>query len=93
MSYKELNKSPNKIMIIRNDVLGDVVLTLPLINAIKSKWENAHISVVAQDYTLPILDGHPSVDSVIIDYKKSINPSGIKLLYKTVKELKEKISI
>ncbi len=54
-----------KILVVRLDRMGDVVLSLPAIEAIKNRFPNAFLSVMVRPYTREIVEGHPLVDEVI----------------------------
>jgi ADP-heptose:LPS heptosyltransferase len=56
-----------KILLIRPDALGDVILMLPMITELRKKWRKAHITVLASAYTSPLLEVYPDVDEVWID--------------------------
>jgi ADP-heptose:LPS heptosyltransferase len=52
MPNKKMTKKilPQKILIVRPDAIGDFVLTLPLVEALKIKYPNAEIHFLAQPY-------------------------------------------
>ncbi|EGT3611421.1 glycosyltransferase family 9 protein [Morganella morganii] len=54
----------SKILIVRIDFLGDMVCTTPLIEAVKNKWPESEIHVLANKYNAPILDNNPYVSCV-----------------------------
>lgn len=54
----------SKILIIRIDFLGDMICTTPFIQAIKNKWPNSQIHVLANKYNSPILENNPNVNYV-----------------------------
>ncbi len=54
----------NRILIVRTDRLGDVVLTLPMARAIKRALPSSYVAFLAREYTQPILDRSPDVDEV-----------------------------
>lgn len=56
------------ILIIRPDAIGDLVLTLPAIAAVKEKFPQAKITVLIQEYTAPIAKQCPAIDQIIYDY-------------------------
>jgi heptosyltransferase II len=58
---------PKRILIIRPDAIGDVVLTVPAILAIREKFPEAHIAVLMSDYTRDLLAGHPAINEIIHD--------------------------
>ena len=56
-----------KTLIVRNDKLGDFVLTLPCYALLKSALPDTHIAVFVPDYTAEIARCCPYIDQVIID--------------------------
>jgi ADP-heptose:LPS heptosyltransferase len=58
--------SPQKILIVRTDRIGDVVLSLPLAELIKQKYPSCMIAYFLREYTSPLLDSNPFIDEVII---------------------------
>lgn len=62
---------PSKILLVRPDAIGDVVLMIPLINTLKKTYPQAKIYVLAQSYTADLLKNHPAVTDVILDWRKA----------------------
>ncbi|MCW8817557.1 MAG: glycosyltransferase family 9 protein, partial [Ignavibacteriaceae bacterium] len=58
--------SPQKILIVRTDRIGDVVLSLPLAELIKQKYPSCVVAYFLREYTSPLLDSNPFIDEVII---------------------------
>lgn len=54
-----------KILLVRTDRLGDVILSTPVATALKKKWPEAHVAFLARHYTAEILRCHPHVDEII----------------------------
>jgi ADP-heptose:LPS heptosyltransferase len=60
-----------RILIVRqHDQLGDLLIATPAIRAVRKRFPNAFIAVVAREYTAPILECNPYVDEVITFYEK-----------------------
>ena len=60
-----------KILVSRLDRLGDVVLSLPAIHALREHFPEARISALVRPETKELLEGHPDLDEVIAyDYGK-----------------------
>jgi ADP-heptose:LPS heptosyltransferase len=59
--------SIKKILLIRPDAIGDMVLATPAISALKNKFPAARITVLARDYNRAALENNPDVDEVIED--------------------------
>lgn len=60
-------KAPQRVLIVRNDRLGDVLLTTPMARALKAAYRDVHITWLVRSYTAPILKGNPEADAVIVD--------------------------
>jgi len=60
-----LNLPPKaRILLIRTDRIGDVVLSTPVASAIKRAWPEAKVIFLAREYTKPLLELHRDVDVV-----------------------------
>lgn len=59
-------QKPNKILIVRTDRLGDVVLSTPVINNLRLFYPKAHIAFMCRPYTRGALEGNPKLDEVIV---------------------------
>lgn len=56
-----------RILLVRNDRLGDLVLTLPAIEAVRRRWPEAKITVLVSRYAAPLLAGHSLIDQLLVD--------------------------
>jgi lipopolysaccharide heptosyltransferase II len=57
---------PKNILIVRNDNIGDVVLSLPLAGLIKKHYPDCKVTFLLRKYTKDIANDHPNIDDVII---------------------------
>lgn len=57
----------SRILLVRNDRIGDLVLTLPAIEAVRRAWPQAHIALLASRYAAPLVAGSAYLDEVLID--------------------------
>ena len=57
-----------KILIVRLSSFGDIILTFPLINILKNKFPQSHISFVVKDKYADLVKLNPKVDEVINYY-------------------------
>jgi lipopolysaccharide heptosyltransferase I len=55
-----------RILIIKPSALGDVVHTLPVLNLLRRRWPNAHISWLINPSFASLIDRHPQLDEVIL---------------------------
>ena len=67
-----------KILFIRIDRIGDMVLSTPALHAIKHAFPGAHLTVLASRANAPLLQHDPHVDQVIVwdQGKRGISPIG-----------------
>ncbi|CUS97714.1 glycosyltransferase family 9 protein [Candidatus Kryptobacter tengchongensis] len=70
------------ILVCRTDKIGDVILTLPVVNALK-EFYGAKITFLASEYTAEILEGHRAIDEVML-YKPDEN------VFQLAKRIKQK---
>ena len=54
-----------RIFVLRNNDIGDVILTTPLFNALKRRFPNCCLHVGIGDWNRPTLDCNPDVDETI----------------------------
>ena len=71
--FLKLLKELHRILVIRTDRIGDVVLTTPVFKALRKAYPNAFISVLVSPLTQDLVKGNPYVDEVMIDDRKGIN--------------------
>ncbi len=57
---------PKKILIIRTDRLGDVILSTPVIRNLRLAFPQSHIAFMCRPYTREALEGNPDLDEVIV---------------------------
>lgn len=53
-----------KILLVRTDRVGDLVLTTPTIASFRRSWPHARLEIVVNDYTEPVMRHSPDVDAV-----------------------------
>lgn len=58
-----------KILIIRRDNIGDLVLTLPLFIALRERYPQAWIALYTNDYASEVVAQHPALDQIFV-YRK-----------------------
>jgi ADP-heptose:LPS heptosyltransferase len=56
----------DRILLIRTDRVGDLVLSTPAIASFRKSWPRAHITAVVTAYTEPVLRHNPDVDEIVI---------------------------
>ena len=59
------NPDIKRILVTRVDLLGDVVLSLPAVRALRRAYPDARIDLLVLGATASILDGQPGIDRVL----------------------------
>ena len=62
-----------RILIIRQDRIGDAVLATAIPREIKKRWPNSHVSMLLRGQTKLLFQNNPHVDSIITDDHTSEN--------------------
>src|SRR5574341_2537558 len=58
-------RGDEKVLVIRTDRIGDLVLTTPLVQVLKQNYPRLKFSALVSDYSQPILELNPYLDEVI----------------------------
>ncbi|HTY59523.1 MAG TPA: hypothetical protein VMF59_11935, partial [Bacteroidota bacterium] len=56
---------PSRILVVRTDRLGDVILTLPVFNALRRRYPAARLVFLAGRYAGEIAEGYGPVDEIL----------------------------
>ena len=56
-----------RILIIRQDRIGDAVLATGLPRELKKRWPGCHVAVLVRSYTAALFENNPHVDEIIVD--------------------------
>lgn len=78
--------SPKKMLIVRTDRIGDVVLSLPMAELVKEKYPDCKVAYFIREYTSSLIDGNPFIDEIIIAEESD----GKILFLKNLKKIKSK---
>jgi ADP-heptose:LPS heptosyltransferase len=79
------SKAVQKILIIRNDKLGDFILTLPSFALLKRTYPDVEITALVPGYTAPIAEQCQWIDKILIDNKE---PSYLKDIFSLSKKIR-----
>jgi lipopolysaccharide heptosyltransferase II len=74
---------PKNLILVRTDRVGDVVLTLPLAGIVKKYYPDCRVTLLVNNYTRNLVEGHPYIDDVLVieENKGKINLfSNIKMI-------------
>jgi len=61
-----------RILLIKPSSLGDIVMALPALSALRRSFPQAHLTWLIRPEFAPLLEGHPHVDEVIPFDRKSL---------------------
>ena len=78
---------PQRILIIRLDRLGDVVLSTPVIQALRAKFPDAYLAMMVRPACREIIDGNPLLNEVIV-YDKDVLHRSVKATWRFARRLR-----
>lgn len=78
-----------RILIVRTDRIGDVLLSTPVIKAMRDSYPYAYIAMMVSPNALDTVDGNPYLDEVIV-YDKDAKHKGPRSSIKFAHNLKKK---
>lgn len=61
-----LDSPTKRILVVRTDRIGDVLLSTPVIKALRDTYPSAYIAMMVSPYTREIAEGNPYLDEAII---------------------------
>ncbi|MBU1727602.1 MAG: lipopolysaccharide heptosyltransferase II [Candidatus Omnitrophica bacterium] len=82
-----------RILIVRTDRIGDVLLSTPVIKAMRKACPNAFIAMMVSPYALDIVEGNPYLDQVIIYDKDEKHKSWVRSIKFTLNLKKKKFDL
>ena len=53
-----------KILVIRHDNIGDLIVTTPLFRALRERFPDARIDALVNSYNRPVLDHNPDLSQI-----------------------------
>jgi len=59
------------ILIVKLSAIGDVIHTLPALNAVRKKYPDAHITWLVEEAAYSIIKGHKALDRIIVSKRKT----------------------
>jgi len=81
-------QSPLKILVVRPDRVGDVVLSTPVFDVLKRHYPKSSITLMIRDAVAPILRGLPFVDDLMI-YEPEGRHQGVRGFFRLIREIRE----
>jgi heptosyltransferase I len=68
-----MDNVPKRILIIKPSALGDIVLALPALSALKHSFPEASISWLVRPEFAPLIAGHPFISDIILFDRKQLS--------------------
>ncbi|MFA5117611.1 MAG: lipopolysaccharide heptosyltransferase II [Candidatus Omnitrophota bacterium] len=68
-------KEFKRILVVRTDKIGDVVLSTPVIEALRNGFPSAYLAMMVAPHAKDIIDGNPYLDKVIVYDKDNLQKS------------------
>lgn len=78
-------QAPDKILIARNDKLGDFTLSLPVFALLKAALPDSTLTALVPEYTRPIAEMCPAIDNIIVDPGPDAGPAAQHALLDSVR--------
>ena len=82
-----MTNQKKRILVIRTDRIGDVVVSTPVFETLKATYPDAWIAAMVRPYTKDLLKNNPYVDE-IIEYKPDSEHKGLSGILSMVRTLK-----
>jgi heptosyltransferase-1 len=68
-----MSQDAKRILIIKPSALGDIVLALPALSALRAQFKQAHIAWLVRPEFAPLLRDHPELDEVLLFNRKQLH--------------------
>lgn len=78
-----------RFLVVRTDRIGDLVLSTPVPEAIKSRYPESRITMMVSSYAADVIKGNPNLDEVMVDYSENKN-KGIKGFFILLGEIRRR---
>ena len=56
-----------RILVIRTDRIGDVLLSTPVLSVLREQQPGCHIAMLVSPYAAGAIEGHPALDEIMVD--------------------------
>lgn len=90
MDRKTIDKTGiNRILVRSTNWVGDAVMTLPALEAVKENFPSSVVSVLAKPWVEPVFRNHPAVDEMVILNKGGGAFTGFGELFRTIRSVRK----
>jgi heptosyltransferase-2 len=69
-----------RILVMRSDKIGDVVLSTPVLESLRRAFPNAYISLLVRPYTVSLVKDNPFIDGLLVYDKQRIGRNPLRTL-------------
>ncbi len=66
MTKNENTTLYQRFLVVRTDRIGDVILSTPVLTALRRRYPTAHIAMLIKPYTYQVVQGHPHLDQILL---------------------------
>ena len=81
-----MSSNPHKILIIRNDKLGDFMLAWPAISLLKKQYPDCEVTALVPEYTAAMAEQCEWIDRILIDNRRSSSIKDILELSRAIRK-------
>jgi len=67
MASEKVDSSPQRILVVRTDRIGDALLSTPVISNLRKAYPDAHLAFLVSSQSREVLEGNPELNEVILD--------------------------
>ena len=78
-----------RILVIRTDRIGDVLLSTPVLSVLREQAADCHIAALVSPYAAGAIEGHPALDEIVV-YERSGRHGGPGGFFHLVADLRGK---
>ncbi len=86
---KRKPKDFKKILVFRSGMIGDVLMTTPLLKSIRKKFPKADITYLVGDWSKKAIQGNPNIDSIITFDDRIIFKKKITKLIRLIRQIRK----
>lgn len=76
-----------KILVVRPDRIGDVVLSTPVFEAIKKNYPEYELHALVRDAVVPVVENNPNISKILV-YRPGSLHSGVSGLWRLIRTLR-----
>jgi len=62
-----MEKALSRILVVRTDRIGDVLLSTPVLEALRKKYPQAYLAMLVSQVTREVVEGNPYLNEILVD--------------------------